>query len=1324
MTTSNLLPKTGDAQDIGADAEVCFIARKSKDWRAQNLAGTDDYGLDFQIQTTPNQQVTDIFRVQLKGTRSPEYSSDRSFISMQLSTSTVRYYKRIKEPILLVVCDLSVAEDPVDCHLYYVWVRDELKRLKIDLLPDNQASVTFRVPTANRLTRTTDLSDEIRQVNELSNVGHALEMKVEQMLPGMQMEERLHLVKRIESGITSRAPSFIDALSSEPNQHWPEPKQDTLAWSLVEAKKFLQAGKPEKAEPVLISAFHLQETATQLERSEYFYLRGRCRTQSGDDSGSIEHYSLSKEIHRSEKNLSSWAEAVLRDRYVVGEENDFSDIIGKLSTYEPKVLSIKARLLGAEHKYDEAIELAQSFTGEDSEAAQAVIYTMFGKPVDALKACQAGLSLPNLTDSTKQLLLVLKARANFSKLTATAQFEHRSRDRDTYIPPTGYADFDIDLARETWTCVEHALESLQDNGWSNNVDFLADIWAATASMLGKQNQVLSVLESVARLKPHLQNVQSALEGLSAQCGEFSIALEANGRLNSSSAKNLRRTLLLHESGKHRDCIRHFESELPNIEKSHVLFGPAITTAVVSAHKLSRTELVIEWTKTLSEMPNMSEHSAILDFLIAMEVSRLGKDAALAKLVEKYAELNRPLSIAVTLLQELDPTNADQAKLCIDIGERVQEFVQPSSSMAIQIGFALATLESWPAMLAHCQKFKSRIEPRPRMLAFEALALDKLGRTSEAKDLLEQMLDGGISDAMALNTYVAIMSRCGFIDEAIDATERILEAATLSRQQMDCTRLLFNLVQASNPTSPRLLQFASKMGQLSDPSHEAQEGVYLVMFLIATMGEISNPTPAQVAEFHRRAEQFFARFPESKIIRRAETDPGASPSEFLDLIKKVSGITEDQESFQRKLENKLQQGALPIPFTWRPRLVFSSIRDVVHLWEVAKASSTDDKKYHLDMLQGADWQPVGLAAIRQKPPLLDLISLVVLYDLNLLEKAIGFFKTIAISQATILELAKLSHPFTGSYARNKCDAIQKVLKLNFGSILQPSFQAKESNDSEDDEPLFGTATQEIKGLAAEQRFHLYSDDLAFRIFCSNGNAPMGICTADVICALEEAGEISPYEASTAFSMLCGWRVGVAVLFRHQIAAIPNQLLSARTINQGLEILDQASTFKVMMNALWDHKADLNKTFTHVSGVLRGLADSDIHDVAIASIIGVWYIKTKLVANAPHPPVRILTRLFVLAAVNGHTMSVETSRKLWALYQSLVEFEYGDQMDSAKERQAVHVMGVECAEYDHQHNSAPVQVKKWLENGLTPGVSTHDIFCRGYSETLIVLKKKEA
>lgn len=88
--------------------------------------------------------------------------------------------------MLLVICDLSVNEAPVGCPLYYVWLRDELIRITVDVLSAEQKYVPLRAPTKNILKRNSHLSEGIRHQNALSRAGHILSQRAEQTRPGMQ----------------------------------------------------------------------------------------------------------------------------------------------------------------------------------------------------------------------------------------------------------------------------------------------------------------------------------------------------------------------------------------------------------------------------------------------------------------------------------------------------------------------------------------------------------------------------------------------------------------------------------------------------------------------------------------------------------------------------------------------------------------------------------------------------------------------------------------------------------------------------------------------------------------------------------------------------------------------------------------------------------------------------------------------------------------------------------------------------------------------------------------------------------------------------------
>lgn len=1313
------LPQTGDAQEIGQDADECLLSNKPKDWLIRGLDGTDDYGIDYQVQLKSQQQVRHIFWLQLKGTRSPKLSADGSFFSIALSASTLRYYDNIEQPILLVLCDLSV--DPAEsrnCPAYFVWMREELRRIDIEKIDFSQEEVTVRVPKTNVLTRATDLLADVRKYHELANVGHALDVRLASMKPGMDPNQRLALVQGIGKSIAPRSVAFTEALAEPPGDFWLNPPpHGSLAWYLTEARNSINVGKLGKCKDALDQADSILAGAVPLELAEYWHLKGRYQSATGEDEAAAQAFKKATEAASKPKYLAAWAESEIRRRFRLGESQDYSDIISALPTVnDPLILSVKARLLAAGGKHDEAIALLDTFSGPESLSARAIVQTMFSKHQEALDACIDGLTATGIRESTRHLFMVLRARARFSLALRSAPGYKSSDDEDDVLPSSGLPGTDAKLLRLAWDDIQVAVQAMEETGWISNAEFLVDMWAATASMLGKQKEILPSLVAAARKRPNLQGLQSAAESIAAQCGKFDAALEANGRLDDSALNILRRAAFLHEVGEHRACVELMESRIDSIDRTHQLFGSVMVLAAKSANILARTDLVEAWTTLLKQTPDLEPYSAVLAFYLAREKNPLGGDEPLLELECRDAELGHPMPTTIALFQELDPGALSQAEKFLVVADRLRSHARLSPTIALNVGIALSTLEKWSALITLCEEAEREFDSSTRMKAFKALALDRLGQTEDARLILEAMLEGGISDGLALNTYVNIMVRWGYVEQALVATEKILEGADDRRRKVECIRLLFNLVQAADPTSQRLVELAFRMGELVDPLNEVEEGVFLSMMLIGTSFGHALLTQQRQTEFNSRANEFFERFPHSQVLKRIETAHEASGDEVLRAIRQAVGLTEEREKAQAKIEAQLQRGELPIPYAWRPKYVLSTVQDIVHLWELAKQSSADDKKYHLSMV-GADWSPIPAADMRQCIPLLDLTTLLVLTDLELLDELFEFFSEVAISQATLAELMQMTQIFSGSLWRDKCLDVQQRLKDRRGQILQPHATTTE------EELRHSLASHETQQLAQEDSYLLYSDDVLFRIWCLRSDGkPGGMCTLDLLCALEEIGRLTTREVSIKLAKLCSWHVGIHILLRHQLAIVPEPVLRAQSVGAGVGLLQSSPDFMAIATGIWDFRSDFVKGLQHVGAVMRELINlKDIPTVAIASFVGVWFVKAKLRHDAPMAPLEVLCYVALSAAAPNTQLDDEGARRLWSVYMELVEFEHKHLMDEHRDREARRALARQAALLDAKMpvngGPIPMTLRDKLMRGLTAGTEEADIFVKAYSDTLI-------
>jgi hypothetical protein len=1315
MPVEGPLPGTGDQHDINADANRCLTARMPRNWRLQSLEGTDDYGYDFQVQTTSNQQATDIFRVQLKGTRSPSITADEEYISITLKASTVRYYDRAVEPVLLVVCDLSVDPDPIDCPLYYAWTRDELNRINVAELPVDQKYVTLRVPTKNRLRSTTDLSNDILLQNELSRAGHDLSRSTEQTHPGMQADDRLTLVQGVVQGLAAKGPALMDALASSKDEHWVNPPHGSLAWNLSQARAELRVNGLNQAAAQLDEAESKLENCTDLELAEYWGLRGNWHVEARANQAAISAYKKAYQAKALPKYAAAWVEVEIRTRFE-NQKDSLSELHDQLEGDDPLIVATRSRLHAVQGNYDLALDIAGVLPEPDRSFATAFAHWLSGAPEKTLSDCEAGLAACDSSHESRSQLLLLRARAKFTLAVATA-----SAERNDFIPPAGLPGVEPHKLEDAWLAICDAVAPLKAAGWDSNIELIVDIWAATASALGKGETVLQELIEATRTRPDLPNIHEALRSIAGQSSNFVLALSANDRLPDSRDKNIWATILLYEVGKFRLCWQHFRSCIDSLDRNHPMFGSAVIAASLAAHKSVQPELVKQWMDVLDAHPQLKDQAALAQFYLALEISRLAKNEALASLISSYDELNRPLSIALTLFREINPTDPKYALSCVRLSEQITEYQLLSPSMAARLGLALVTLEDWPALLELCQGKRVRVEPGDRMAAFEALALDHLGETEKARDRLLSIVAAGSYDQLALNTYVTIATRCGYVEDAIEAAERVFETAQSKRERFECVRLLYSLTQFNNPQSSRLLDLALRASDLVDQEVESQEGAYLLMHLGASLGGNDIDLARDREQFRARSDAFFKKFPKSRMLRKSEVREDSTAEELMESLRALTGITRDQEAFQSRLEYGLQQGFTVVPFSWRPRRALSSICDVVHLWEVAKVSSRDDRKYHLTMIAETGWTPFGAEVLRQRIPLLDWTALLVLYDLDMIGTAVNFFGKIAISKATLEELTEFTNPFFGSLYRERCLGLQKALKPHLASILQPS----PSGEVSDAYSLGRSNTQIVEICAKEAaRFKLYSDDFAYRVFCAGESEVDGFCTLDLLAALVEVGLLTPVEKARKMARLCKWRVGVVVPLLDILLLLPPSLQSTRTVSQGVQVLDAEPELVSVISAIWDYRLPFDHALEHAARVLRVLlGQASLSDIAVTSLLRQWYVKASLKKDAPPDSLQTITLLILFAAL-ANDLPKPHVKRLWSIFTALVEAHHGDRMDEALEREAIRLLGRQCAALEAIEPGTGEVVHGVFNECLTQGTTEQASFSAAYTAARIASQREGA
>jgi len=1323
MSTDSHLPKESESQLIGQLADKALHASAPVSWRLTSLEGTSDFGLDYQVQIVREELVRGAFRLQLKGTVSPAPDASGSFFSVPFKRSTLNYYDTMVEPVLLVLCDLSVnPEKPSECPLYFVWAHDEISRLREVLkTPTGPKKLSVRFPKSNRLSDSVDPLPILERLSRLQAVALTFDNTVASAVPEYELNDRAQLLNSVTGQIHRRGKSFIDAMSAPEVTLWPEAPKESIAGRLTEIQRELRIGRNESAGPLFEIVERELDHATQTERAEFWYLKGKALSLDSDDKEAARAFNVALESEPStDRYLVAWAESEFRSRHLSERPGDLKDLIDRLnSSSAPEALALLARLLAVSGQYKEAKNKLASLPRNVALNAMAIVAIMESDSDSAIALCGEGLADHKISEQTQQVLHLLRARAHFNK---ALKIEKGDESR-LIVPPNGFSDTDIPQLYSAWEDICAAAKLMRKAGWPPNTDYLADIWAITAIILGRQDEVLPDLQDAARQRPRLQGVQVALERVAFQCGNTKLVLEALGRLPENEEVICNRIAVLFQARLYADCLALVETKKTSVSQQYEKYPFVLVFGILSADQLVKDDVRAELHRNLQSRPEWSEHLAVVDYLRTLNQSALARDNAVRRLEEAYARSPKSRVIGTYLFQALDAGNKGEARKCIAIAGDLQDRSLLSLEDTLHLAQAYISIGQWNDLSDLIQGAIKRFGRAGRLVAIRAFALDKIGQTSEAIEELRALLDEGVRDAVATKTYIGIVTRCGFTEDAIALVERLLGEESGREGKLDCLRLLFGLVYRLDPQGQRPEEIAWRIGQISNQDDEAEEGLFIITHLAATLSEKVVVDAERKTEFQRRLSAFTRKWPRSAILWAVELPENPKLADLERTLREVTGVTEEVQEQQTKLANELERGTAQIPFAWRPRQVFMNVADLPSLWEIAKQSKKDAYAYHLTMAT-ADWRSRDPRQTLEHIPLIDLVSLLVLNDLELFPVLFELFPRVAISQGTLMALQKYSEPLSGSLAQAKCQQVINQLKYQLPKILQPSAPIPEEL-----ERSWAGDEEGVKILASDGRFMLYSDDALFRIYAEiPPQFPSPICTLDLIEAAEYQDLIPAQEAARLVGLLCRWNVGVLITQRVLFASLSEIASRARKASDALDSLQRDPTVSAIFEGIWNVRKSYGDLVGQAGNTIGALVAEKQNRLEIVSALwALWYLKAKLRRDVNvNPPIMHLVLSLVKASHQIKEGNSEGVRRLWQAYLEVVSLEFGSRMDEKHEKEAYQLVGKFIADSEGKAElaSAATSLRRKLVLGLTEGTAPHSWFMDAYSNQKISNARKPA
>lgn len=1307
---ANQYPKESEGQRIGHMADLALSAVRPMSWRVHSLDGTDDVGFDYQIQVVDGNEYHGVFRLQLKGTESPGMNAGAEFLSLDIKLSTLKYYEAVTEPILFVVCDLSQHNDPRRCPAYYVWIHDEVARVRDRKIKDDQKSISIRVPLTNKLDYDFDVLPVLAEHRQLYESAKELDSSLKERMPGIDAAGRSSLIEEVSHGISVRSAAFVDAIT-DTDTYWPEAPAHTVAGQLTTASTSLYRGHYGETEKHLRRAEALLPEATVLETAAFWYLKGKLAFATcSDDDARDAYVKACSFAPANPKYHISRIECEMMKRKRISSDADIDDLLTEaLSIDTPPGKGLAARLLALNGRSEEARNLLGTVKGHETAVDAAIVEDISGSDSERIaEVCREGLGYPDLPISAQTQLHLIIGRTQLHAAVGIT-----SRQQQVYMPAGGPVNLHIERLANAWNSFRTAVPLLKSTGWPRILEAALDAWVLAALYTGNESETLPDIKAAADACPNITDLQRGLERIATACENFDIALEANKRQSETDEVLVRRVLLLNSANRPSECVTLAVKCLPHCERDIEQLPLALSVSITAADIILRPKDAETLLKILDEHSEWTSYKAVLSFIRKRNSKILSAPEALAEFKISYETHNRDPVIGMQLLAHLDTNEEHDAKYCLEITQRLNEHQLLPADLRFVVGQALTTLSRWSELLELANSTLRQYPGLARMRSVRAVALDKLGNTSAAlKELSTLVADG---ERLAIDVYVKIVARLGDVDQATGLIERLLAHESSQQQQFRLVHLLFQLVQSSDPTSPRLPEIAWRIGVLARQDEEMEEGIFVLSILVSNIIGGTQLNEQRTLEVRERIAAFSKRFPTSTLFRIGTVSEDSAFEDVKRLLADFDPKSEERELWQRSTEQKMERGELPVPYSWRPGLI-SYASNVMELWAYTKHAKRDKLQLRLNMLV----QDREFVAPNPRTLLLDITALLVLNDLHLFGMLFQIFPQVAISQQTLRLLQKHAASPLGGLESTVAKSIQKELRTYREQILQPDGNLP--TDTDKDLRTFGF---DVKRLLKSEQYTLYSDDAIYAIYVSGENDGVcRVCTLDIMQIAVDRGMLSLREMAENVSKLCQWNVDILVTSAVLFAALPAGLARASSARNGAELIHGDTVVAPILESIWSVRKRYQEVHSHMGNILLSLIPNVKNpEKVVASLILVWYWKAILRTDINLSAARRLTTLFV-HIIAATTASEALSMRLRSIYLLVIEGHHGARMDEMIEEEAIRELAVTSAEYDASAEPRPEPstgdklAMAWIE-----GTSDREKFQDAYESASIQMARQK-
>jgi tetratricopeptide (TPR) repeat protein len=1010
---------------------------------------------------------------------------------------------------------------------------------------------------------------------------------------------------------------------------WATPKSGSNAAKVKQIADFITHGNHLAADRLFAEIDHSTIEENDV-RSELLYQEGRRASIKGDHLTAYEWFRKAAALM---PNSSRYFAAEMESAVLARRSREVTlpqDLLDRLPTFDkdPEVAFQLARLRALEGNHEAADRILSTLEGTNRHKATALCAMIRGDWQIVLKAADKGLA-EELDPRQEQFLKLLRLRGVLHFLTGSEE----------EVPIGGGPNVDIDHARQLRDGTLEALRSAKSTRWPANSELLLDCAVVISLIFGSNEELLDLIADFAESRAGDHSVQVALAHIAAIEGDYKTAISALKKIPAPARDDSARlVLLLGETGDHHGAVSVAMERL--LSQPHdELADLAAVTAAVSAYRLGSLNEESALRNYVYEGSQTGK--SLLDFFDGNRKEPENRPAHIERLWSQAMEGEGNRTLQHNLFLYLRPDREGDVDRILNLCELTQKWRGLAEMESAKYAAALLYRKQYEDVLRFTEQAVGLFYKNEDIGLIRAIALDHQGQSAAAEALLRKF--AGSSRRDLLQTHSTMLLRVGEVETAIAIVKKALANATDKNDRFHFQRSLALLYGKLDPE--RHIEAVWRLGEVVDQTVESEEGTFLADFALASLGATTKLDESRIKEFHKRVQNFSERYPESGHFRVGTLPEGGSASDFLAQLNAMLGLDEKTARSYRRLRTLGEQSGSHIPLALRPRGLAPYATNVVDLLRVCIIGVYEGESSKIFVGDPS----VGRSDF-QSPPILDLVTLVALVELDLFERLFSLWTAIGVPKASLQMLSDLSLQQLSDGSSQLVAKAVEAIRRHRTQIVQPGPQ-QASRES------FPNAEHSV--IAAELRagrFDFLSLDTAAAFFVENEAGVAGRCRCiwDFLRHAEMKGSLHAETSRLVRLRVASWNTSGVPLEAADVAAAARGAVlddapgrvDATAVRAARRYLTQVAGVEAVKRAA--------KTIVAIA--LSG-------DVRREAAIG-WFAKVCFrefvlarSANLTDPPDQLTSHLLAFVAIDvcGSENGVELMQPVWrALDSARIDF----------------------------------------------------------------------